>query len=581
MCGLAGVVRWAGVTSADRDARDAMSARQAHRGPDGASTWEAPQATWGHRRLVLRDAAGGQQPRTVGNLTAMFNGELYDLPRWWARLGLPDGASEIEVLLAAWRARGPACLDELEGMFAVAVWDAAEETLWLARDRLGVKPLWWARDGGALAFASEIGALRASGLVSRRVDLGAVVDVLAAPCFSGVDRVPWADVRPLLPGQVLRARAGEVTVSTWWRWPARGTASEVPVEALREALVTAVGRTLQADVPVGVLLSGGLDSSLIAALARPTAGRLAWSVRFEDDEAFDRGRSVISPSSDAPYARAVAEALGMDLREVAVPRAALRGLLDEVVASDEALPAWEQQLSQAALFRAVAADGVRAALVGDAADETHLGYRFLLDDAATADPGVIAGRFGGVPLRPAWRREEGARLRAAVPDAAWDSPADRLRATTALVVGRWLPRLLHNGDLHAMAHGVEARPPFADTALLALAAQLDPAVAWRGGVEKAHLRDAAAGWLPEAVRTRRKSALPKDPFAGDVWAGVVREVLAERHPVVEAVVDVGAMARLADAGAWDERGQAALFRLAGLGLWARRHDPLVDDPDPR
>jgi asparagine synthase (glutamine-hydrolysing) len=389
------------------------------------------------------------------------------------------------------------------------------------------------------------------------------------------------------------SRAG-VERARWWDWPLAAPKhddhddhhddhddrdAEAHVAALRAGVERAVSRALDADVPIGLFLSGGLDSTLIAALAARAAREAkpaAFTIEFEDHDAFDYARSAIVISDDAPFAALAAESLGLARERVLVERAGLARDLGAVVAADDALPAWEQELAQHHLARA-AARRYKAVLVGDAADETHWGYHFLLDDEAVRDPAAILRRLGAVPIR---RERLGdpipsfaAKYRALVERAGggWRSASDRRRATTYLIIKRWLPRLLHNGDVHAMAHSLEARVPFADVELLDAAARVPPELGLRAGVEKWALREAARGLVPEAIRTRKKSALPKDQRAQAAWQREARAALDE-SPLVGEFVDGQALRPLLDpARVLTEAERAALFRVAALARWAAHY----------
>jgi asparagine synthase (glutamine-hydrolysing) len=212
-------------------------------------------------------------------------------------------------------------------------------------------------------------------------------------------------------------------------------------------------------------------------------------------------------------------------------------------------------------------------LVGDAADETHFGYHFLLDPAATATPRTILERFGAVPIRrdvladPLTTFTE--KYQQWMP--ARESTQDRVAATTTLIVERWLPRLLHNGDIHSMRVGLEARVPFADTELLALAATVSPRAGLADG-EKTRLRAALRGVIPEAIRTRRKSALPKDQDCAAIYRHEAARLLADPPAIVSSLVDIPALRPWLDPAApLAEWQRAALFRVIVLCHFARHH----------
>ncbi len=576
MCGIAGIVRFDRPATASRDLLAALRARLAHRGPDGHGEAYTAYAALAHTRLAMIDAAAGAQPfaSADGRYTLVYNGELANHHALRAALPGPwRTRSDTETVLAAWEAWGEACVPRLDGMFAFALWDARTEVLHAARDRLGVKPLaYTALADGGVAFASEAQALLPA-LGGARANLEAIVEYLVAPAFSGVARSPFAGVQYLAPGHALRiARAG-TTTRRYWRWRASDDPTAAPTAAgLRAAVEDAVAGSRRSDAPLGVFLSGGLDSTAVAALMRRAQPEVhAFTITYPGAAAWRD--SVLVLSDDAPHARAAAAALDLRHHEVPFDRATLATELAALARVDDALPAWEQELSQRVLARAAAAH-VKGVLVGDAADETHYGYHFLLDPIATAAPRAILARLGSVPVLAAVDPDPVARLDAEYRALAADAGAPPgIAATTQLIVERWLPRLLHNGDIHAMAFGLEARVPFAATALVDLAARIPAARALAGGVEKAALREALRGALPEAIRTRTKSALPKDQASGAVYRELALRVVAEPHPVVRAVVDLAALAPgLASSAPLDERARAALFRVIGLQHWAIAHE---------
>jgi len=578
MCGIAGIVRYGAPPDDARVAR--MQRALAHRGPDGSGLERLGAACLAHTRLALVDLAGGRQPMRTrdGRYTITYNGEVYNHGELRAELRERfdfASACDTEVVLAAYVTWGEAALARLNGMFAFFVWDAERERGFAARDRLGVKPFAYTFSDGELAFASEAKALVGP---RPRAHAESILEYLSAPCFSGVEHSMFDGIDYLQPGSLLRVSRDGLELERWWDWPldARDGGGDHAAE-LRARVESAVARSLRADVPVGLYLSGGLDSTLIAAVAARESRPRAFTVEFEDQGAFDYARSTIVVSDDRPFAALAAESLAVERELCLVPRAGLARDLAALAHINDALPAWEQELAQHHLA-AAAARHVKAVLVGDAADETHWGYHFLLDDQATRDPAGILRRFGGVPIRREVladpRAHFAAKYRAlmAAGGARWDTPPERRRATTYLIVKRWLPRLLHNGDIHAMARSLEARVPFADVELLAAAERVPPEIGLRDGVEKWALREAARGLVPEPIRARKKSALPKDQRAQACWQQAARAALDE-SPLVRAFVDAAAVRALCDpARALDEAERAALFRVAALGHWAAHYE---------
>ncbi len=584
MCGIAGIVRHDIPARTQETRLRAMQARLRHRGPDGEGVAFDACAALAHTRLALLDREGGAQPMVSpdGRHVLVYNGQVYNYrelreelrDRWTFRTN-----SDTEVVLAAATSWGPACLERLNGMFAFFLWDRERGHGFAARDRLGVKPFVYRHADDEFLFASEAKAILAALPGRPRAHREAVLEYLVAPCFSGVERPMFEGLEHLPAGHWLEISAEGLRVERWWDYRLTGEVGGDPDEAageLRARLETAVRRSLAADVPVGLFLSGGLDSTFLAALARPKP--LSFTIQFEGQEKYDYAHSLIVTSDDTPFARMAAAELGLEHRIVPVERAGLLADLDALAAVNDALPAWEQEFAQYHLSRE-AARHRKAVLVGDAADETHFGYPFLLDEAATRSPAQILRRFSCAPVRRdvlADPLEHFARKYmdlAASAGHRWGTPRERTLATTYLVVKRWLARLLHNGDIHAMAWGLEARVPFGDADLLDLVRRIDPQLGFREGVEKWLLRRAGAGLLPEAVRLRRKSALPKDQEVQAVYQHAVAQTLDESPEIAGAYLEVPRLRALCDpARRLSEPERMLLFRTIALASWARQYE---------
>jgi asparagine synthase (glutamine-hydrolysing) len=588
MCGIAGIVRYDVPAATQRTRLERMRARLRHRGPDGAGTHIADHAALAHTRLALVDAAGGAQPMLSpdGRYAIVYNGEVYNLAELRAALA-PDWRfrtrSDAEVVLAAYAAWGEDCPRRLDGMFAFFVWDVRHARGFGARDRLGVKPFVYASDGRELLFASEAKALLPVLPAPPRARLEPLLEVLAAPAFSGVERPLFEGLEYLAPGHCLRVDRDCVSTWAWGDYDLGGPFLDDAGEAaarVREALARSVAGALEADAPVGLFLSGGLDSTLLAALARRAgAAPTAFTIAFADQARYDYERSRIVTSDDGPFARLAAERLGLAQEIVPVERDGLAADLRALARANDALPAWEQEIAQHHLARAAARRGWKAVLVGDAADETHYGYHFLLDAAATERPARILERFAAPAIRadvmpdPIAHFDDKYRALAVAAGHRWDTPRARMLATTWLIVKRWLPRLLHNGDLHGMAHGLEARVPFAGAEVLAAARVVPPELALEGGVEKSVLRAAARGLVPDEIARRRKSALPKDQHVETIYRREAARLLDETGDLVGGVVDVPRLRALCDAAhPLVENERALLFRVIGLVHWARAYE---------
>ncbi len=583
MCGIAGLIQY------DRPGHESLPAIRTmlqhlrHRGPDDEGTTALSSAALGNVRLSFFDRAHGTQPMSdpARRWWITYNGEVYNYRALRAELADDwdfQSDSDTEVVLAAIVTWGPAALDRFNGMFAFFVWDDLTQTGFAARDRLGVKPFAYLPQRNRFLFASEAKALLPFLPGQPRPNFDGITEYLAAPYFSGVEHATFEGIHYLPAGHWLRITREGYESQAWWDWSPpdqfeSDSAHLTPL--LAEHITSSVGHTLTGEYTCAVFLSGGLDSSLIAAVAAQKSEHpiSAYTIQFADQEIFDYPQSRIVRSDDTPHARAIAESLGLELQLVPVSRESLASDLARLAAINDALPAWEQELAQHHLSR-VSSRSHRVVLVGDAADETHYGYSFLLDAEATTSPRGILERFGPAPFA----RHLGTDVidlldtsyRKIATDTGynWDTPHDRLLATTYLIVKRWLPRLLHNGDIHTMAFSLEARVPFADTTLIELARRVHPDLGKRDGEEKHLLRNAARGFVPETQRLRRKSALPKDQQSAAIYQVEARRALRESRDFLSAWLDLDAIEPLlASTRRLSENERSLLFRIISLHHW--------------
>lgn len=375
MCGICGLYGPHSSDYLDHSVRR-MVGTIAHRGPDGEGVFVGEGVALGHRRLSIIDlSSAGAQPMSLGAVTIVYNGESYNF-RELRRLLESDGRefrghSDTEVLLHAYDAWGLDGLSRLEGIFAFALWDAARRRLVLMRDRLGVKPLFYAWRDGCLAFGSEIKAVLAAGGIDRSVDDQALAEYLwYGNAFE--DRTIYRDVRSLQPGHRLIVENGHSRIEAWWRledWLTYGPSITDPREAaiaVREAVDSAVTRQLVSDVPVGIFLSGGIDSSSIAASAALAGGRrlASFAVGFD----YDRG------INELPKARRVATALGLEHSELHVSGASIEKVIGELVRTHDEPFADAANIPLYLLAQALNG-AVKVVLQGDGGDEMFGGYR--------------------------------------------------------------------------------------------------------------------------------------------------------------------------------------------------------------
>lgn len=580
MCGIAGIFHCGTPKPVDPARVNAMTDALVHRGPDGGGVWTAPGVALGHRRLSIIDLAGSPQPMASfdGRAMLVFNGEIYnfrELRRELENAGArfrTDGDSET--ILAAWQKWGPDCLARLHGMFAFALYDLNERTLFLARDRLGVKPLFTAMlSDGSLAFASELKGLLAHPLLRREIDPLAIEDYLAwgyvpdhRSILKGVEKLPAGHYRLLRHDQPASAPV------RWWdvSFTERRRESAADLEAellfhLREAVTS----RMVADVPLGAFLSGGVDSSSVVALmAESSRERVGTCSIGFDDAALD----------ETSYARDVAARFGTDHRERKVGSddfaqiGNLAAMFDEPFADASALPTW--RVCQ------LARETVTVALSGDGADEAFAGYRrhrfhAAEERARSLLPSSIRqpvfGALGRIWPKADWAPqvlrakttfqslaasgEEGyaralavtaPELRAALYSPDFRRQLGDYRAERPLIdmmrnaparsgldraqyadLKFWLPGdILTKVDRTSMAVSLEAREPLLDHRLIEFASALPERLRIRDGQGKWLLKHAMERYLPREVLYR-----PKQGFVTPIAAWLRGPLASEAHGI--------------------------------------------------
>jgi asparagine synthase (glutamine-hydrolysing) len=625
MCGIAGFASTDGLDS-DASAR-AVAMREviAHRGPDEAGLHVDSHAALAHRRLSIIDLKSGQQPLSNenGSIWVSFNGEIYNHAALRQEL---EGhghqyrtRSDTETIVHAYEQWGDACVDRMRGMFAFAIWDSSSRRLLLARDRLGIKPLYWACVGKTLLFGSEIKALLASGLIEPQPDEAALPELLGTRYISG-SRTLFRNVHKLLPGHELVFQDGTIRTRQYWDIPVgrRHLGSELKEapRRFRELLEESVRLRLMSDVPLGVFLSGGLDSSAIAAVMARMVDRpiKTFSVAFED-----------RAYNELEYARQTAQAVNADPYEIVIDDhdffSALPKLVwheDEPIAHPSSVPLY--------FVSELARRHVTVVLTGEGSDELLAGYgkypRITWNWRAGTVyerlvPGPlrhalsrhlisrVAGRAGRLARRSflnmertaeamcfdnfaAVRLKDQQRLLSpfqlatfrsspayAASTAYFDHPTGQSTLLDRILYAdmkTYLVELLMKQDQMSMAASIESRVPFLDHKLVEFAAGLPDEWKLSGWVGKRILREAMKGVVPDPILTRPKMGFPV-PFGSwvrDGWGDVVRDVLLDRRTRERGVLNVAAVDQLMR----EHReglvaGGARLWTLMNLELWYR------------
>lgn len=552
MCGITGWLDWKKDLTRYPAVLESMTETLAPRGPDASGTWITKNCALGHRRLSVMDPANGSQPMTriYGdyNYTIVYNGELYnanELKKELEQRGHTFKTNcDTEVLLVAFIEWGGACVDRLNGIFAFAVWSEKDESLHLVRDRLGVKPLFYSYKDGVFLFGSEPKAILAHPDFQAEADAGSIAEVFAL----GPARTPghgvYRNMQELKPGHYLVLDRNGIRGGAYWTLVSQPHEDDVDATASRvhSLLKDTVERQLISDVPVCMLLSGGLDSSALTSFAADYYNRSGqgaintYSVDYVDNDKFFKA-SAFQPNSDAPWIKRMNEHLGTVHHPVQFDTPELVTSLEAGVLARD-LPGMADVDGSLYLFCREIKKGATVAVSGEAADEIFGGYPwFHREDSLKANTFPwslsIKDRVGILsPEVKEWIKPEQyvaeryQQALAEVPHLSGENEQEhRMREISYLNITRFMPTLLDRKDRMSMAVGLEVRVPFCDHRLVEYVWNIPWEIKTAGDREKGILRKALKGVLPEDVLTRKKSPYPKTHNPNYLTA--VREQLRE------------------------------------------------------
>ncbi|MGW9023432.1 asparagine synthase (glutamine-hydrolyzing) [Streptomyces sp. NPDC055722] len=608
MCGITGWISY------DRDLRtegatlDTMTATMACRGPDARGTWAEGPAALGHRRLAIIDLPGGRQPMTAktpdGTVVLVYSGEAYnftELRRELTRLGHRFTTdSDTEVVLRGYLAWGEMVAEQLNGMYAFAVWDGRHEKLVMIRDRMGIKPFYYFPTSDGVLFGSEPKAILANPLAPARVGIDGLRELFVMVKTPG--HAVWDGMHELEPGTVVTVDREGLHRRVYWKLETRPHTDdrEASVATVRSLLEDVVRRQLVADVPRCTLLSGGLDSSAMTALAAQQLARQGEKVRsFAVDFVGQTDHFVadeLRATPDSPFVHDVARAWDTEHQDIILDALSLADLevrAKVIRARDLPVGLGDLDTSLYLLFRAIREHST-VALSGESADEVFGGYQqFFDEDARRADtfPWLVHFQqyFGDETEVLRTDLTDALDLKSYVADSYRTAVSEivrlegesdfeyRMRQICHLHLTRFVRVLLDRKDRTSMAVGLEVRVPYCDHRLVEYVYNTPWSLKSFDGREKSLLREATADLLPKSVYDRVKSPYPstQDPQYAVALQEHVRDLLAQPSHRVFDLVDRERVHRAAHHAAPQitQASRRGLERTLDLALWMDLYAP--------
>jgi asparagine synthase (glutamine-hydrolysing) len=606
MCGIAGFV--SSLRDGDAVLRR-MTAAIAHRGPDDSGFWSDGTAFLGHRRLSIIDLAAGHQPMTNedGSLWITYNGEIFnhaalrpDLERAGHRYGT---RCDTETILHAYEEYGEGCVERFRGMFAFAIWNSHTQTLFCARDRLGIKPFYYYWDGRLFAFASEIKALLEHPAITAQFEEDLFPEYLAFG-YTSDERTLFRGIRKLMPGHVLTLTGGKLVIRQYWDVPAPGEPERRDdaswIAECRQRLEETVRMRLMSDVPLGMFLSGGVDSSAIAALIKRMApGPVeTFSVGYREE-----------PYSELGYAGQVARAIGTDHHEIVVGMDDFFNALPRLIWHEDEPITWPSSVSLYFVSK-LASKRVKVVLTGEGSDELFAGYaryrtyalnrqwgrayellpaflrrrirdgvaatRLLSGDARRKLQHTFLGRdadleslyldnfYSAFPAAGASAYTNFLRY--------WniDRPYSLLQRMLYADQKTYLVELLMKQDQMSMATSIESRVPFLDHPFVEFAARVPDRLKICGGAQKYIFKRAVEGLLPRDIVYRKKMGFPTPlrQWLREPKAAPLLDALTDRNGLLASYLNLDTIAGLLRRHREGiEDGTDRIWRLLNFQLW--------------
>lgn len=575
MCGIVG---WSNLKNNIRDYSDIMDEMidtLKLRGPDSAGLKTYNHALMGHRRLIIVDPTGGMQPMTkiINNkeYTICYNGELYNTEEVRADLiskGYKfDSYSDTEVLLTSYIEYGQKCADYLNGIFAFGIWDEYNQELFLCRDQLGIKPLFYSYIDGNLIFASEIKALLKHPYIDSIVDRDGLIELISLGPARTLNGAIFKDIKEIPPAHYLLFNKRGINLNEYWKLETMEHEDDIDTtkKKVRDMLVEIIENQLVSDVPVCTFLSGGLDSSVISSVAfdkfkKDGLGVLnTFSIDYKDNEKYFK-KNLYEPNSDPEYVKRMVEFLGSNHHNIVLNNIDLAHALDDATKAAD-LPGMADVDSSLYLFAKEVRKYATVALSGECADEVFGGYPWFTReyDSIEIFPWANSIEYRKNILKPSLKDlpiEEYVKQTCRdsinkIDKLPKESHDDRIiRELTYLNIKYQMLTLINRKDRMTMSNSLEGRVPYADKRLVQYAFNFPKDIKLLHGREKGLLREAVRGIVPDEIIDRKKSPYPKthNPEYTREVSNMLKKILEDKLSPIHQIIDYDFVSNIVDTG---------------------------------
>ena len=607
MCGITGWINLKDGIYQNPEIIENMTKTLSKRGPDEEGFYIDEKVHFGHRRLTVVDPTGGRQPMIKNyddkSYTIVYNGELYNTEDIRQKLLTKghkfESYSDTEVLLTSYIQWGEDCVHEFNGIFAFAIWDQAQQKLFMARDPLGVKPLFYSKLGNDFLFASEIKALLSHPKSNTVIDHNGLCEIFGLGPARSLGSGVFKDISELPPSHLLTIQNENMKIREYWKLEAKEHTQglEETSEKVRELFLDAVTRQLVSDVPVCTFLSGGLDSSAISVVAAKEFAAKGqplktFSIDYQDNEKYFKS-SIYQPNSDGHYAQLMSEFISSEHYNIVLTQNDLvRALTDAIKAND--LPGMADIDSSLHLFSHQVRKHATVALSGECADEIFGGYpwytnkdmqntgTFPWSPAIKERKGILSKNLSNLPIED-YINDKYTETIGEAPKLKGESKENsRLREIFYLNLKWFMVTLLNRKDRMTMANSLEVRVPFADYRLVEYCYNIPQAMKFADNREKGLLRRALKGLLPHEIIERKKSPYPKTfhPQYTKLVQQWMNRILEDKQSPILELIDINQVKELVSTGGesftrpWYGQlmtGPQLIAYLIQLDLWMREY----------